>query len=105
MPGRREDTGEAETTEENTASPRAEFGEGPAVCVGGSLIHSSENYSVLITNQMRLAPTQPGRREGGSVCGEEKMNLPVVIREKRGSEWCVLPLRAEQGQDAALIFC
>lgn len=81
----------AETTEENTAFPRAEFGEGPAVCVGGSLIHSSENYSVLITNQMRLAPTQPGRREGGSACGEEKMNLPVVIREKEGVDGAFCP--------------
>lgn len=59
------------------------------------MIHSSENYSVLITNQMRLAPTQAGRqagrREGGSVCREEKMNLPVVIREKEGANGVFYP--------------
>lgn len=40
---------------------------------------------------MRLAPAQPGRREDGSVCGEEKMNLPVVILEKEGVNGVLCP--------------
>lgn len=40
---------------------------------------------------MRLAPAQPGRREDGCVCGEEKMNLPVVILEKEGVDGVLCP--------------
>lgn len=41
--GKKTDTQVAEITKENRASPSAEFGEGPAVCVGSSLIHCSAN--------------------------------------------------------------
>lgn len=44
--------------------------EGSAICVGSSLIYFSDNYSSLITNGMKLAAAQPGRREGISLRGE-----------------------------------
>lgn len=59
-------------------------GEGSAVCAGSSLIHFSDNYASLITNRTTLAPAQPGGREGGSVCEEEKMNLPVFVGGEMG---------------------
>lgn len=79
--------------------------EGSAVCVSSSLIHFSDNYSSLITNRMMLALAQPGRREGGSVCEEEKMNLPALVGGEMGVNGVYYPCALSRDDGAALIFC
>lgn len=69
--------------------------EGSAICVGSSLIYFSDNYSSLITNGMKLATAQPGRREGVSARRVE--NEPACVHSRKRSEWCVLSLCTEQG--------
>lgn len=52
-----------------------------------------------------LAPAQPGRREGGSVCEEEKMNLPVFGGGEMGVNGVYYPCALSRDDGAALIFC
>lgn len=54
---------------------------------------------------MTLAPAQPGRREGGSACEEEKMNLSVFAGGEIGVNGVYYPCALSRDDGAALIFC